>query len=511
MTIDLQTVIERLEMGSGVSPHHGLETTRTPTREISSRSAREPETPEAVAKLRGALKTVSADVPRGNGSVFIGYAKPADDYWLGVIWAIAGLNWSCGESLAREWSQYSPRYDPDAFTKDWEAYDPDHPTPVRIGSVFALAKALGWREEAQSPPAGHPARYKLLHRDDILSIPPIQWRVKGLLPTTGLAAIYGPSGSGKSFLALDLAFAIASGEDWFGRRSVRCPVTFVMLEGEAGLHNRVVAWEKHHGKSTPTDFAAIVQPFGLMVDQDLADLGCVLPDDGVVIIDTLNRAAPAADENSSADMGKILHGAKRLQEVTGGLVVLIHHTGKDTSKGLRGHSSLYAALDAGVEVERTAAGRSWRVGKAKDGEDGTSVPFVLRRIVLEVDMDGDDVSSCVVDRDGDNLCPPSMPSGKNQQTALRAVRELLRTASTIGKAGSGAPTRCVSFEEGKAAIASALEDVVPNKRNNRAKDLLDKLVQLGFLRCGIEAGEVWVWEDQKTESQKSPLIGGADF
>jgi hypothetical protein len=510
MTAALQTAIDRLKIELGVSSPPPLPQRHSCRTATSPRSAGEPETPDAIARLKRALEHLSSDVPRGNGSVLIGHAQPADDYWLGVIWAIAELNWSCGESLAREWSQDSPRYDPDAFTKDWEAYDPDHPTPVRIGSVFALAKALGWREEAQSPPAGQPARYKLLHRDDILSIPPIQWRVKGLLPTTGLAAIYGPSGSGKSFLALDMAFAIASGEDWFDRRVVRCPVTYVMLEGEAGLHNRVVAWEKHHGKSTPPDFAAIVQPFGLMVDQDLADLGCVLPDDGVVIIDTLNRAAPTADENSSADMGKILHGAKRLQEVTGGLVVLIHHTGKDTSKGLRGHSSLHAALDAGVEVERTA-GRSWRVGKAKDGEDGKSVPFALRRIVLEVDGDGDDVSSCVVDRDVANLCPPLMPSGKNQQTALRAVRDVLRTTSTIGKAGSGAQTRCVSFEEGKAAISSALEGMASNRRNNRAKELLDTLVQHGFLRRGNEGGEGWVWEDQKMESQKSPLIGGTDF
>jgi hypothetical protein len=73
---------------------------------------------------------------------------------------------------------------------------------------------------------------------------------------------------------------------------------------------------------------------------------------GVLCLDTLNRAAPTADENSSRDMGEILEAAKRLQAATGGLVVLVHHTGKDSSRGLRGHSSLFAAMDAAVEVSR---------------------------------------------------------------------------------------------------------------------------------------------------------------
>ena len=73
----------------------------------------------------------------------------------------------------------------------------------------------------------------------------------------------------------------------------------------------------------------------------------------MVILDTLNRAAPTAEENSSKDMGIILEAAKSLQNITGGLVLLVHHTGSDVTKGLRGHSSLFAALDAALEVTRT--------------------------------------------------------------------------------------------------------------------------------------------------------------
>ncbi len=66
-------------------------------------------------------------------------------------------------------------------------------------------------------------------------------------------------------------------------------------------------------------------------------MSAVVPAGAVVFIDTRNRAAPTADENSSKDMGGILEAAKRLQTLTGGLVVLIHPTGKDTTKGQRAH------------------------------------------------------------------------------------------------------------------------------------------------------------------------------
>lgn len=54
-----------------------------------------------------------------------------------------------------------------------------------------------------------PMRYKLLSGADLYNAPAMQWLIRGLLPKTGLAALYGPSGSGKSFLMLDIACALA--------------------------------------------------------------------------------------------------------------------------------------------------------------------------------------------------------------------------------------------------------------------------------------------------------------
>lgn len=98
---------------------------------------------------------------------------------------------------------------------------------------------------------------------------------------------------------------------------------------------------------------------------------------GLVIIDTLNRAAPGADENSSVDRGNIIASAKKLQNLIGGLVLFVHHSGKDKFKGLRGHSSLYAALDSAIEVIKTDTRREWCVAKSKDDVTGNVYPFKL--------------------------------------------------------------------------------------------------------------------------------------
>ena len=133
------------------------------------------------------------------------------------------------------------------------------------------------------------------------------------------------------------------------------------------LRVRAQAWETHNGHTLPDGLHMVLQPFKLTDPRDVKDLATVVPAGAVVFIDTLNRAAPTADENSSKDMGEILEAAKRLQSLTGGLVVLVHHTGKDATKGLRGHSSLFAALDAAVEVSRDGDRRDGELPKPKTG------------------------------------------------------------------------------------------------------------------------------------------------
>jgi hypothetical protein len=459
-----------------------------------------PEVPEQVNKLKSALTVLSSDVPRGQGKLYeAGESVPSEDYWLLVIWAIRSLNWIYGEEIAREWSIQSSRYTDEGFQQAWNGFDPNKPDKVGIGSLYKLAKAHGWiapvTETVPATPIAASDRYKVMWPADIANIQPIQWRLKHVLPATGLAVIYGPSGSGKSFLTVDLGGAISHGNPWFGIKTYQTTVIYVVLEGEAGIRNRIQALEKAHGPLPANGFGVITQSFQLTSPQDVIDLAEVVPAGSVVFIDTLNRAAPTADENSSSDMGKIIEAAKTLYRVTNSLVVLVHHTGKDASRGIRGHSSLVGALDGSIEVQRSDQKRSWTVAKTKDGEDGKTVNFKLKHHVLGQDADGDDIVSCSVEPDLAAVLTPKVPSGGQQKMALRSIKAAIASSAITGVAGAGANDACIRVDDAVATVAAGLTTTPKNKRNSRARTLINGLIKDAYLGTGLDSsGDGWLWK-----------------
>src|SRR6476620_11187022 len=89
----------------------------------------------------------------------------------------------------------------------------------------------------------------------LLAMPDPQWLVNGVLPESGLAVVYGPSGVGKSFVALDLALSIATGRDWNAHKVEAGTVVYVAAEGSVGVQQRVRAWLKVSGmEDTPNAF-----------------------------------------------------------------------------------------------------------------------------------------------------------------------------------------------------------------------------------------------------------------
>jgi putative DNA primase/helicase len=371
-----------------------------------------------------------------------------------------------------------------AMPDGWEKNSDVNDLAQRDG-LDVLAALL---ESATEPPKPAP-RYKLLGSADLAALPPLQWRVRGVLPAVGLAGLYGPSASGKSFLALDMAAAIAEGSRWFDCRVEAAPVVYAALEGEAGFKLRAQAWEAHKGRALPDGLNMVLQPFKLTDPHDIGDLAAVVPAGAVVFLDTLNRAAPTADENSSRDMGEILEGAKRLQSLIDGLVVLVHHTGKDATKGLRGHSSLFAAMDAAVEVSRDGTRREWKVAKAKDGEDGDARPFMLQMETLGTDEHGDAVTSCVVmpDHAARDVRAVKLPQGGNQRRVYEGIRSMFKEGVS-GKAGAPPLRPCIELEAAVTAGALRLT-CETHRRATRAREAIAGLVARGVL--GLHEG--WLW------------------
>ena len=348
-------------------------------------------------------------------------------------------------------------------------------------------------------PKRNTGRYRLMTPAELAACAPIRWRIKRVMPRSGIGSIYGASTAGKSFIAIDLGGACTRGIDWHGYRTHACPVTYIAAEGEAGVAQRVKAYEQHHG-SLPDTFRAITTSLNILDRSDRQALVEAIRAagqmDGIVIFDTLNRAAPGIDENDSADMGDVVTALKWLQAELGGLVLVIHHTGKDASRGPRGHSSLFAALDFGLEVSRDGDRRTWINRKTRDGEDGKEHPFRLKVVDVGIDEDGDPLTSCVIEQEEDPakvLRAFKLPSGGNQRIVWDALGELLRQPAALVAAGAPADLPAgrpaIRLEDVAAKLRGRLPEVEQKRQKERVNEAITGLINRGALVLR----EGWIW------------------
>lgn len=312
--------------------------------------------------------------------------------------------------------------------------------------------------------------------------------VKNFIGAKTLVGIVGPSGCGKTFLTGDLAIHIASNTEWRGHRVAGGLVVYVALEGLASSENRFVAARDAGGFGAGLPLVLTPGPVNLRdpadVEKLIAFVRAAETEHGAraaaVIIDTLSRAMAGGDENSSEDMGALIAGADRLRLATGATVVLIHHSGKDESRGARGHSSLRAALDTEVEVAKTAGLSVATVTKQRDLPIGGRYAFTLEVVTLGHDGEGDPITTCVV-RDAEAPADDGRkaPTGKNQAAMLAALQEWQR-------AHDGA-TNIASLDYRAIAKAQGIS-------RQRLPEVTQALVKFGWLREAV-GGFTLVSED----------------
>lgn len=286
-------------------------------------------------------------------------------------------------------------------------------------------------------------RFRIVSGDEFAQRPPIDWMIKGVLPEQAdLITIYGASGSGKSFVVLDMALALVRDVPWRERRVKRKRVLYIAAEGGGGVSQRLQAYALHHGiKLKDLPLGIIHDAPNLMMEEDGTALVQAIIDAGgadLIIIDTLAQATPGANENSGEDMGLALKHARSIRKATGAVIMLVAHTGKDQAKGIRGWSGVNAATDTAIEVSRPDEGdiRTIKVSKQKDGRDDLAWGFKLESVLIGLDSDGEEITSLVV-TDAEVPAPkPKEPKVTRKMTAWeRAVMDHIHT---LGPSFSGA-------------------------------------------------------------------------
>jgi hypothetical protein len=330
---------------------------------------------------------------------------PYED-WLRIGMALHHEFGDDGLALWDEWSARGAKYvGTEDLDSHWRSFG-HHPNPVTLASLrierpadagdFDVVEPDEDFQKIETP--GERERFTPIPAHEFAVGRPMGWHVHGVLPAAELAVVYGASGSGKTFFVLDLVSAIARGALWRERKVERGAVVYVCAEGINGFRQRLKAYAHQVGERLEDLDVGVIADGPNMLDREHALMvaKAVVKHGGasVIVIDTLAASMPGGNENSSEDMGKVLAHCKGLHRATGALVILVHHSGKDESKGARGWSGLRAAADAEMEITEYGETRKATITKLKDGDDG--IDFGFRLLPVPLDVDGE-ITSCIVE------------------------------------------------------------------------------------------------------------------
>ncbi|MGJ8609503.1 MAG: AAA family ATPase [Octadecabacter sp.] len=342
-------------------------------------------------------------------------ADVSRDWWIKIL---AALHHESGGSekglrLAHKWSDRHPSADPDQTDHAWQSFG-NGPSKATGATILHEARDHGWDDprilgrfhdldaglEAKNDAKG---RLTFLTPEQCVETDPRPYLVKGMLAEADVGCIVGAPGVGKSVLAPALAYAVAQGEQFHGRRVAQGKAFYVAAEDEHGMRGRVHALYKDRGMA---DAFTLVGGVTDLLNEDVRGKGspdyralCRAVEDqrpSLIVIDTLAMAFPGLEENSAEAMGRVVAVARSLTK-WGAAVILVHHDTKDGAQGLpRGHSLLNGALDMSLHLTKGDDGVVLaRLTKNRNGTSDQSLAFEIKGERIGVDQDGDTVTAAL--------------------------------------------------------------------------------------------------------------------
>jgi len=197
---------------------------------------------------------------------------------------------------------------------------------------------------------------------DIAKLAPVRFMLANRLVRGGITALYAPPKCGKSFAAVDLALEAALGGSFWGEAfGEPLTVLYIAAERYSDTRDRVEAACKRRGIPFPATLHLLAKPDGPPKADNLKHLAGLQElarelKPHLVIFDTFSRMS-THDQNRENETDAVAENFRSIVLAAGSdsAGVVIHHQGKDASKGLRGSTALLGAVDA-----------VWRIVKAKD-------------------------------------------------------------------------------------------------------------------------------------------------
>jgi hypothetical protein len=365
-------------------------------------------------------------------------------------------------------------------------------------------------------------------QDDGAELPEPDDLIKGLVPKADVMFIGGQSGAGKSVLAIHMAYCLASGFPFFGRKiKERVGVAILAAEGGGPSYMRRLRVARMHLRVPGNkDFA--VSYLGdvpdLSDDKEIAKLvprlrqldryyrktyGVRL---GVIEIDTVAAAFDLDDEDDNSEASKTIRRMKHLGQQVGALVVPVHHYGKMSTTGLRGASGWKAGCDAILSVladidqlTGVVKHRELALAKARDGEAGPVAPFDLHFAELGRDSDGEPFGSVYVEpaleRASTIATSVKAKPDSDAMTVFRAAfMEMASTGISYRVRGTGPEVKAVRLADVRAEFVKRYPtgETDAKKRNDTIRSAFrrgkkDAMARgFGFENTGDDVEMVWL-------------------
>ena len=283
------------------------------------------------------------------------------------------------------------------IVKSVSRYEPesDVGASVGIGSEAADAILAATRAETQE--------YFFTRATSYLGQPaPIKWIVKGWVPDLAVTMIYGESGGGKTFLALDIACHIAAGLDWHGHRTKKGISVYMAGEGNYGIRQRVASWCKANNidrldnllisnkaidMDSPAASAQIIKAVRELTTEDAVQ----------ITIDTVNNHM-TGNENDAKDTRNMLNAVQIVGRALNAGMCLVHHTGNavEAKHRARGSSAWKASMDSQIMVTKKDGLIEVSCTKMKDTEEPQTFWGKLQPVALGwFDEDGEEIKGAV--------------------------------------------------------------------------------------------------------------------
>lgn len=261
---------------------------------------------------------------------------------------------------------------------------------------------------------------------DLIELPDKDnWLIQDYLELDSTALIYGSSGTGKSFVAVDIACSIATGTDWHGHTvEEQGAVFYIAGEGHSGFKKRFKAWEQTHSISLKGTPLFLSNKVVTLPDKDncrplINTINKLVEAVGhkpkLIIIDTLARCLDG-DENSAKDIGAFIQDIDRIRIEYGCCVLVVHHSGKVEERGARGSSALKSAMDTELALTNKSNVIELTNTKQKNHELAKPIHFKLDKVVLS-----DEINSAVLTLVTKEGTIHTAKLGKNDKPCLEAL------------------------------------------------------------------------------------------